>query len=301
MSLSTDVPFDPSPRPGEVEQVLARVRRRRAVLAGGSGATVLAGVAAVAVLLGGSGTQVLVQDDDPVGPASSAPSSAPLPPPPVLSSAQPSSGPVALPSRIPVIGPSPTAAPTPRPDDQATAAPPPRPASERPAYADQLDPTYIAGEATDCIVQRNTGEGVIRNEYCVYFTALGSKDVYVPRVRMCRTYDSSSAGTFTFPTGEEVDFVLSRGEERDGRPVATTTLLRFSDTVRYDGQQRTRTADPGGCWSWSLRIPVDFEAYPAEAGFVFEWVNRAEQFDEEHERYQSSYFTAGDFHGDDTV
>lgn len=303
--MSTELPFDPRPRPDEVEHVLRRVHRRRALRAGGSGAAVVA-VFALAALTLGQGTSVLVQENPPVGPATE-PSTTPqaLPEPSgAPDAAGPAVGPTAGPAAVrpvatpvPILGPR--QSPTPRPDDQAEPAPSPAPAQERPPYEGQIGPRYNKYEATDCIVtNRSADDPVIRNDYCLWFISAGSKDSWRPRIRVCRLYDSTSAGRVTFPGGEEADFALYRGSQgTDGRPVVGELLFRFSDTVRYPGGAHGRDVEPGDCWSWQLILAIDFEAYDADAGFVGEWQTRSEQFPAA-QRVQRRHFTAGDFHGD---
>lgn len=304
--MSDDLPFDPQPRPDEIERVLHRVHRRRALRAGGSGAAVVAGLVAVVLTFGGTSTQVLLQEDVPIGPATGAsPTPRPVALPtgaalPTALPAAPDAG-AATPSpaagSVPVLGPRP--APTPRPDDQATQGPRPAPPQQRPAYAGQIGPGYAQYEATDCVVtNRSTSDAVIRNDYCIYFIGAGSKDSWRPSIRICRVYDSTSPGRLTFPGGEEADFALYRGTQGpDGRPVTGELLFRFSDTVRYDSGAHGRDVAPGDCWTWRLNLPIDFEAYPADAGFVGEWRTTVEQYPAS-ERSRRTHFTAGAFHGD---
>lgn len=299
--MSTELPFDPRPRPGEVDAVIGRVRRRRVLRAGSSGAVVAAGVVGAVLLLGTGGVQTLVQDKDPVGPASSGPTplavgpsvAAPVRPTVVATS---TASPTA--TRVPLI--EPRATPTPRPADQATAAPQPKPARERPVYAGQIGPGYAEFEATDCLAYRNTGDGVVRNDYCMYMVGGGSKDSWRPYIRICRLYDSTTPGRLTFPAAEEADFALYRGTPGpEGKPpVVGALVFRFSDTVRYEGGAHGRDVAQGACWTWRLNLPIDFESYPADAGFVGEWLTRAQQIPAA-ERRQRIHFTAGAFHGDD--
>ena len=294
--MSTEVPFDPQPRPDEVEAVVRRVHRRRAVRAGGSGAAVLAVVAAAVVTLGGSGTQVLLQDEDPPPPAVQPTATASAAAPAAVRSAAPVAGAPASARPAPLLSAGPS--PSPRPDAQTSPTPSPEPPAERPVYAGQIGPGYSRFEATDCVVtNRSSSDAVIRNDYCIYFIGAGSKDVWKPRIRICRVYDSTTPGRLTFPGGEEADFALYRGSSSPDGPVVRELLFRFSDTVRYADGAHGRDVAPGDCWTWSLTLPVDFEAYPADAGFVGEWRTRSEQLPA-RDRVQRTAFTAGDFHGD---
>ena len=301
--MSTELPFDPRPLPGEVESVLRRVHRRRAARAGGSGAVVLAGVTVVALLLGGGGTQVLLQED-PVVPATGG-SESPAPAVTAGPHVSATPAPVALgpasptPGGVPPLGPA--ATPSPRPADQTPRTASPKPEAERPLYAGQLGPLYTRFEATDCVVtnRNGVGEPVVRNDYCFWFVGAGSKDSWRPYIRICRLYDSTTPGRLTFAGAEEADFALYRGRSSPNGPVTGELLFRFSDTVRYAGGAHGRDVSQGDCWTWRLQLSIDFEAYPADAGFVGEWRTYAEQVPA-GERVQRSAFTAGGFHGDES-
>ena len=307
--MTSPPPFDPRPRPTEVDDVLRRVHRRRAVRAGGSGAALVAGVVAVALTFSGTANQVLLQDEKPLLPAGqptpsreATPSAAPQGRPMPSAAAAPSGAPA-------TAGPSPISSPlaalpdgrTPasRPEGQAAPRPSPAPERQQPAYAGQIGPGYGQFQATDCVVtNRSTNDGVVRNGYCIYLVGAGSKSVWRPYIRICRLYDSTSPGRLTFPSGEEADFALYRGRQgADGAPVAEKLLFRFSDTVRYTQGAHGRDVSQGDCWTWRLNLPIDFEAYPANAGFVGEWRSRAEQIPL-RDRAKRVHFTAGAFHGD---
>lgn len=305
--MTADLPFDPQPRPGEVEQVLRRVHRRRAARAGGSGAAVLTVLAFTALTFGGDGRQVLLQDDVPIGPATGAsPTPGPSTLPQSLEAQEANPGPAAPAAAAPAPAATalppllaPRRSPAPRPRNQASPTPTPAPEKERPAYSGQLGPSYAQYAATDCVVvNRSTGDGVVRNDYCIHFIGAGSKDSWRPRIKICRLYDSTTPGRITFPGGEEADFALYRGTQGPNGPVAGQLLFRFSDTVRYTEGAHGRDVAQGDCWGWQLVLPIDFEAYPADAGFVGEWRTRAEQFPAP-ERQQRVHFTAGSFHGDE--
>jgi hypothetical protein len=167
-------------------------------------------------------------------------------------------------------------------------------------YSGQIGPGYGQFEATDCVVvNRSSSDGVIRNDYCRYFIGGGKKDAWQPRIRICRVYDSTTPGRLTFPGAEEADFALYRGTQGEQGAVPTQLLYRFSNTVRYEGGAHGRDVAQGDCWTWRISIPIDFEAYPADAGFVGEWRTKAEQVTT-NERVQRLHFTAGAFHGDET-
>ena len=310
--MTAQPPFDPRPRPNELESVLRRVHRRRAIRAGGSGAAVVAGVVAVALTFSGGANQVLLQDEKPIGPAGQ-----PTPSPEPTSSVAPQARP--MPSSVTATRASgaPAAAgattttsplaalplgrtPASEPEGQAAPKPSAAPARQRPEYAGQIGPGYAQFQATDCVVtNRSTNDGVVRNGYCIYMVGGGSKSSWRPYIRICRLYDSTTPGRLTFAGGEEADFALYRGRQTASGPVADQLLFRFSDTVRYTQGAHGRDVAQGDCWTWQLNLPIDFEAYPAEAGFVGEWRTRTEQIPF-RDRAKRVHFTAGAFHGDNT-